>query len=103
MTDRSVSDANASWKRTWPKIVARAWADDAFMERLKRDPLSVAKEYDLPIIEDAAYQVVVYDNPASVISVVLSIPPKPGDLQDESLETLSEYAERHSCANSSTA
>lgn len=103
MTARGVSDVNVSWKQTWPKIVARAWADDAFMERLKRDPQGVAREYDLPIIEDAAYQVVVFDKPASAISVVLNIPPKPGDLQDESLETLSSYAERKSCANSSTA
>lgn len=63
-----------SLMKTWPRIVARAWSDPAFLTRLKKEPVEVFKEYNLPLIPDFEYAVKAgKGNPV----VTLSVPPKP--------------------------
>lgn len=88
----SVSEANEMWKKTMPRIIARAWSDSAFLERFKRDPQSVAREYNLPLLENTVYEVV-HTNQLHPNKVVLYVPPRPRELPNETTEELSRYAE----------
>ena len=98
MDTRGLADAYASWRKTWPKIVAKAWADPAFMQRLTEHPLDVAKEYNLPTLEGVAYKVV----PGSALpTLTLSVPPKPDHLKTESMDELASSAEEQHCGDSS--
>ena len=94
-----VAEANELWKKTWPRIVARAWGDQAFMERLKKDPQGVAREYNLPLLENTAY--VVEGGSDAPHKIVLSVPPRPKDLPTDNMEELSRYADEQKCADSS--
>jgi hypothetical protein len=87
-----------TWRQNWPKIVARAWADEAFMARLINHPEEVAQEYKLPLLEGATYKVVSGNEPPTM---VLSLPPKPENLKIESMEELAEHAEQKNCSRSS--
>jgi hypothetical protein len=87
-----------SWKKSWPKIVARAWSDEAFMQRLLQHPEEIAREYKLPVLEGAAFKVVSGNEPPTM---VLSVPPKPNSLKIESMEELADQAEQQQCGNSS--
>jgi hypothetical protein len=98
MDTRVPADVYESWRKTWPKIVARAWADPAFLQRLNEQPLEVAKEYNLPILEGARYKVVSGNEPPTL---TLSIPPKPDHLKTESMEDLALSAEEEHCGDSS--
>ncbi len=100
MFNPSVAEANALWKKTWPRIVARAWSDQHFMERLKKDPQGVAREYNLPLVENVAY-VVEADAGSDPHKMVLHLPPKPKDLPADNVEELSRYADEQKCADSS--
>ena len=86
------------WWKNWPKLVARAWADEAFMTRLINHPEEVAKDYKLPLIEGTRYKVVSGNEQPTL---VLSLPPKPANLKLESMEELAEYAEQKHCHHSS--
>lgn len=98
MDTRISADVYESWKKTWPKIVARAWSDPTFYQRLSERPDEVAKEYNLPVLEGARYKVVSGNEPPTMY---LSIPPKPSDLKTESLEQLALAAEEEKCGDSS--
>jgi hypothetical protein len=41
--------AQLSEELVWGQIVARAWCDEGFMERLRSDPRAVLAEYDLEV------------------------------------------------------
>jgi hypothetical protein len=84
-----------SWKKVWPKIVARAWSDEAFMQRLMQNPQEIAWEYKLPLIAGMAYKVVSGNEPPTM---VLSVPPKPSSLKIESMEELADQAEQKNCS-----
>jgi len=90
--------AHAAWRQTWPKIVARAWADEAFMARLTNHPEEVAEEYKLPLLDGTHYKVVSGNEPPTL---VLSLPPKPTNLKIESMEELADHAEQKHCHHSS--
>jgi hypothetical protein len=90
--------AQAAWRQTWPKIVARAWADEAFLARLTQHPEAVAEEYKLPMLDGVHYKVVSGNEPPTL---VLSLPPKPADLKMESMEELADHAEQAACYHSS--
>jgi len=60
-------------KKAWAKVVARAWADADFKEKLVKDPLSVLKQEGLAFPEGAKVKVI----EATGAEVHLIIPPKP--------------------------
>jgi hypothetical protein len=100
----SASDASQTeqamqrWMEAWPKMVAQAWTDDAFLAKLVKDPAQVAKEYDLPVMKYFRIHVSVGTMPPTLM---LNIPPRPDDLKDP--ENLAkEMVERKTCNNSCT-
>jgi hypothetical protein len=66
------------------QLTARAWSDDAFKKRLLSDPMSVAKEYDIPVPPGSQIRIV--EDTPTVRHFIL--PPKPPaeELSDEMLE-----------------
>lgn len=70
--------------RQWGQIVAKAWTDESFKQRLLADPHAVLKEQGLAA--PAGVQLRVVENTSQQIYLVL--PPKPAadELSDEALE-----------------
>jgi len=60
-------------KKAWAKVVARAWTEAGFKERLVKDPLRVLKEEGLEFSAGAKLHVI----DANKEEVYLVIPPKP--------------------------
>lgn len=48
------------FKAAWAKIIARAWKDQTFKQRLLKDPMAVMKEYKINMAENA--KVLVHEN-----------------------------------------
>ncbi len=71
-----------SEKRLWSQVVARAWSDEDFKQRLLLNPRAVLAEHGLEMPEDMEVQVM-EDGP-KVRHLIL--PPSPaGELADEDL------------------
>jgi hypothetical protein len=65
--------------KKWSKLVAEAWSDDTFKERLIKDPPAALKQFGIDVPEGIEFRVV--ENTAKVRYVTL--PPKPaGDASD---------------------
>jgi len=78
------------WECQWGQIVARAWGDDDFKQRLFADPAEILQEYDLTA--PAGFRFEVVDDPDSVPRdtngvIHLVVPGKPSarDLSEEEL------------------
>lgn len=63
-------------QKDYARIIARAWADEAFKARLLQDPVSVLKEHGVDVSDDV--EVRVLENTDQVIHFVL-----PARTQDE--------------------
>ena len=75
--------ASESDYREWQKIVAEAWADDAFRQRLIADPKAVLAERGIECEEDVEIQVVQGDKKVHY----LVLPPKPeGEYENEVMD-----------------
>ena len=75
----------ANYNKRWGQIVAQAWADDAFKERLLAEPKAVLQEHG--ILVPAGSGVRVLEPPEQAVYFVL--PPTPrGELTDEQLHRL---------------
>jgi hypothetical protein len=72
---------SVDWGIQWDQIVARAWADDAFKQRLLADPAAVLKEYG--VAPPAGVTIKVHESTDKVLN--LTLPPKPG-LEELSVE-----------------
>lgn len=68
--------------RTWARIVAKAWADEAYKKRLLADPAKVAAEEGLIVPEGVALKLV----EAAHRQAWLVLPPKPREEQPSELE-----------------
>src|SRR5262245_33794535 len=68
--------------RRYGQVVAKAWQDEAFKQRLLRDPQSVLQEYGIQV--PAGTQVRVVENTDQVVH--LALPQKPRHLSDEQLD-----------------
>ena len=68
--------------RKWGQIVARAWREPAYKQRLMADPAAVLREEGLAV--PAGQQVRLVENTDQVLHLVL--PQKPRDLSDEQLD-----------------
>jgi hypothetical protein len=47
-----------AWKKAWPTIVAKAWLDEQFHERLQKEPAVVLGEHQIPELRGVQTQVV---------------------------------------------
>ena len=71
--------------RRWGRIVAQAWVDEAFKERLLAEPKAVLQEYGIQV--PASSGVRVLELPEQAAYFVL--PPRPrGELTDEQLDQI---------------
>jgi len=71
------------FQKAYGKVVAKAWADANFKEKLLADPKTVLEENGVPIPEDVEYRVV--ENTDKIVHLIL--PPGPAEqLSDEELE-----------------
>jgi hypothetical protein len=74
----------------WSQVVARAWSDEGFMERLRADPRALLAEHGLEVPEDTEVAVVegtevkVVDETDTVRHFVLPTSP-PDELIEEEL------------------
>jgi Nitrile hydratase, alpha chain len=70
-------------EKQWAQIVAKAWSDDKFKQRLLADPVAVLKEHGLN--SPPGLQVKVVENTDQVL--YLTLPAKPsGELSEADLE-----------------
>jgi Nitrile hydratase, alpha chain len=72
----------------WGRIVAQAWQDDAFKERLLADPAAVLQEHDVRV--PAGSKVKVIEDTAQVHH--LTLPRKPDAAEELSDEDLAQVA-----------
>jgi len=72
--------------KQWGQVVARAWSDEAFKQRLLADPAAALAEQGLAVPAGVAVQV--HEATPAVLQVVL--PPPPSDKLD--LEHLDQVA-----------
>ena len=68
--------------RKWGQVVARAWRDEAFKQRLLSDPAGVLREEGIEV--PAGQQVRLVENTDQVMHLV--VPQKPPNLSDEQLD-----------------
>lgn len=80
--------ASGVQEREWQKIVAEAWADPEFKQRLLSDPRAVLAERGILLDDDIEVKVVESETPVRY----LWLPPKP-DGEDE-VEVLERYSSR---------
>lgn len=79
-------DFEVAIQRKYAQLVARAWKDDTFKQRLLQDPAEVLLEEGIAI--PAGVEVRVVENSDSVF--YLSLPPKPSEkLSEEQLDLVS--------------
>jgi hypothetical protein len=72
--------------KPWSRIIARAWADDDFQDRLLSDPTVVLREYGIEPEGEVCVSVDGMpdsDDTDDVLHLVL--PPRPRDLSEEEL------------------
>jgi hypothetical protein len=74
-----------SWEQQWGQVVAQAWSDDGYKQRLLADPASVMAEQGLT--PPPGKQIRIIEDTADTISIVL--PPKPDELSDDELDQAS--------------
>jgi hypothetical protein len=65
----------AEWGKGYAKVVAQAWSDEAYKERLLRDPRSVLTEAGLAV--PSSVEITVVEDSAEKRHLVL--PPKPAE------------------------
>ncbi len=74
-----------AFRRVWAKIVAKAWSDAAFKQRLIKDPRSVLKENGIEL--PPSIECKIDEDSEKVLHLVL--PKKPsGELTEESLKKI---------------
>jgi hypothetical protein len=78
-----MAQRESDWAKQWGQLVAQAWADEAFKQRLLADPAAVLKERGLAVPPGVRVRVV--ENSDQVLH--LTLPQKPtSDLAPEDLE-----------------
>jgi hypothetical protein len=79
---RTVMSAQHVTKQ-WGQVLARAWADEVFKQRLLADPATVLRESGIRV--PAGLQVCVVEDTEQVCHVILPVRPGPDQLSDEEL------------------
>ncbi|MGP0066543.1 MAG: nitrile hydratase subunit alpha [Isosphaeraceae bacterium] len=72
--------------KQWSRIIAKAWADDAFRDRLLADPKAVLLEHGFQTRRDVCVILAETPEMESTDEVIyLALPPRPDDLSEEEL------------------
>jgi hypothetical protein len=71
------------WEDVWSQMIAKAWADAAFKQRLLADPVAVLKEHG--VLTPASIQFKVLENTDKVIHLVIPVKPAPEELSEDEL------------------
>jgi len=72
------------FQETYSKIVARAWADERFKERLFTETTTVLKENGIDVPPGLEFKVV--ESTSTLVYLILPIRPNSGELSAEDLE-----------------
>ena len=93
--DRDAQEA----KRIYGRVVAKAWADDGFKQRLMADPAAVLKEYGMEVLPGVEVEVVEGRGEPEIgpNRMVLQIPPRPSS-DELSLEEMEQAAGGFCCS-----
>jgi Nitrile hydratase, alpha chain len=70
------------WQQAWGEMVAQAWSDDGYKQRLVGDPASALGERGLT--PPAGKEIRVLEDTSDTVHIVL--PARPGELSDEELD-----------------
>jgi len=68
----------------WGQIVAKAWQDEKFKNRLLAEPAVVFKEFGIQV--PAGVHIRVVENTDQIVHLTLSAKPREGELSDAELE-----------------
>src|SRR3989442_1416810 len=85
-------------KRIYARIVAKAWADDAFKERFLHEPTKVAREFGMHLPPNAVVVVVesghafTADIAHQPPKLTVALPPRPNDLIEHAVLKISTSA-----------
>lgn len=72
--------------KSWSRIVARAWADDDFRDRLLSDPRAVLRENGIETEDEVRVSVAEAGEAVADHDILhLVLPPPPSDLSEEEL------------------
>lgn len=77
-----MTDQQHFQEKQWSQIVARAWADDAFKERLLSEPKAVLREHGLEVAPEISVKIV--EDTQQVRHFILAANPV-GELTEEEL------------------
>ena len=83
-----------NFHKEWAKIVAKAWSDETFKERLLKNPMEVLKENGVEL--PPGVQCKIYENSDKLLNLTLPLKPS-GQMSEESLQNIAGGA---SCNNS---
>ncbi|MGA2704140.1 MAG: NHLP leader peptide family RiPP precursor [Isosphaeraceae bacterium] len=73
-------------QQKWAKVVARAWTDEGFKQRLLSEPEAVLKEAGLQVAEGV--QINMLENTNRLANLVLPAKPASGDISEEQLAAI---------------
>src|SRR5688572_33053976 len=76
----------ADYNKKYGQIIAKAWSDPLFKQRLMENPKSVAAEYGIPV--PGGLELRIIENTPGVINIVLPSKPEGDLLSDEQLEAV---------------
>ena len=78
-----ITKAAAEWRKGYAKVVAKAWSDAAYKERLLRDPRAVLAEAGLEV--SSSLEIAVVEDSADKRHLVLPAKPAEGEIDEEVL------------------
>ena len=90
--ENALTTINEAWTKGWPKVVARAWIDEAFHQRLLANPAEAVAEFGLPMLHAVTLKIV--DGASDAPTMTLSLPARPADLAEESMGQLAQASGR---------
>ena len=78
-----ITNTAADWWKGYAKVVAKAWSDDTYKERLLRDPRAVLAEAGLEV--PSSVEIAVVEDSAQKRHLVLPAKPAEGEIREEAL------------------
>jgi hypothetical protein len=78
-------DPTPEYRKALGQVIAKAWTDPTFKQRLLAEPKAVAQEYGISI--PSGLEVRVVENTPTLVHIVLPARPA-GELSDEQLEAV---------------
>ena len=71
-----------NWEQAWGQVVAQAWSDDSYRQRLISDP---RRAQERGLTPPPGAQITVLEDTTDTVHVIL--PARPDELSDEDLDT----------------